>query len=525
MESKGKVLITGAAGFVGTHLVKLLKDRGYSVVAMVRENTDTAYLKSLDVDIKKADLRIKESLVPAFEGVDAVVHLATTMKGPWTEYEESTINGTRRLLEVAEEQGIKKFVFISSIAVYDVMLSNSNEITEDSPLNTRDASNYERSKIEAENVVKEFAEKGVNCSILRSGVIYGPKGPVFPPRLGFGAGSNRYLAIGDGKNRIPFIYIHHLTEAIRLALESDQSNREIFNVVDDQDIFQDDYLNAYRQQVNSGFRTFHIPFKVMKVFGKVVAFLLDLLKRPTPIREAYLHLCAHQVNYPNTKLKEKLGWNPSTKPQEALQATMADIKERGSRHRALDLRKARLPLSLQRPMNVALVGCGVIAKTHLDILKKIGNVHIVALCDTNIEAARDLAKQYGSASAYDSVDEMLDKQKIDAVHILTPPQGRKEIVQKVAEKGCHILLEKPMALNADDAREMIAIADKNKVQICLGHNHLFDPPMLKARQLIARGAVGKIVHAESWYGFNLGANLSSRYMTPGAEQHWSMHLP
>ena len=74
-----------------------------------------------------------------------------------------------------------------------------------------------------------------------------------------------------------------------------------------------------------------------------------------------------------------------------------------------------------------------------------------------------------------------------------------------------------MALNATDAAAIVAIAKCNGVQVCIGHNHVFDPPMIEARKLIADRALGEILYAESWYGVNLGANLSARYMIPGGK--------
>ena len=75
---KQKILISGAAGFVGRHLVKSLRENDYEVIAMVRENTDTAFLEALGVWIVKGDLRSKVSLQGGFsEPYDSVVHLAT----------------------------------------------------------------------------------------------------------------------------------------------------------------------------------------------------------------------------------------------------------------------------------------------------------------------------------------------------------------------------------------------------------------------------------------------------------------
>ncbi|MDE2027688.1 MAG: NAD-dependent epimerase/dehydratase family protein, partial [Candidatus Omnitrophica bacterium] len=305
------VLVTGAAGFVGKHLVKRLKKDGYTVTALVRENTDTSFLDESGVKIVRADLREKASLYPAFEGIEAVVHLATTMKGQWNEYEESTINGTRRLLEIAKEKNVSRFIFLSSIAVYDVY-STQKEVTEDTLLNDENkASNYEKSKILAERVVGEFAQKGLATVILRSGVIYGPGGALFVPRLGFGFGSSRYLTVGDGKNRIPLVYVQSLVDAICLALVKDGIAGEVFTIVDDQNIDQNQYLQAVKESVVPSLKVSHVPLSFMSLIGACMTGLLGLLKRPSPIRSVYLHLCDRQIYYSNKKAGELLGWSSS----------------------------------------------------------------------------------------------------------------------------------------------------------------------------------------------------------------------
>ncbi|MCB9746956.1 MAG: NAD-dependent epimerase/dehydratase family protein [Candidatus Omnitrophica bacterium] len=523
--SKKTILVTGAAGFVGRHLLKHLQSRDYDIVAMVRENTDVAFLEQMGIRYIKADLRVKESLYPLFDKVDHVVHLATTMKGPWEEYEESTVNGTRRLLEITKEKGIQGFTFISSIAVYDVFSADNGVLTEGSKINDNNLSMYEKSKIQAEAQVQSFIHDGLAGVILRCGVIYGPGGALFPPRLGFASGKNKYLTIGSGLNRIPFVYVENLVEAIRLTIENPSSHGETFNIVDDQDIAQLEYLNMVKTHVNPSLKVCKIPYGVWLTFSQCVGVLLKLLKRPSPLRKVYLYQCRQQLTYSNRKAKNKLGWKPSQNSQSAMLTTMKWFKDQQTHHRIVDPKLARKTVLLKKPQNVALIGCGVIAKTHLQILNRIDGVNVVGLFDQNIQAAEALVKEFGRGKAYASLDDLLNNEKIDVVHILTPPQSRKEIAQKCAQKGCHLFLEKPMAMDSHDAKAILAAANEFNVKLCVGHNHLFDPPMIKARQLIIDGEVGKILSVESWYGFNLGANLTSRYMVPGAENHWSMQLP
>ncbi len=523
-QTNKRILITGAAGFVGQHLVHYLQDQGYQIVALVRENTDTLALKG--VEIFRGDLRQKDSLYPAFaQPFDAIVHLATTMKGPWEEYKESTVQGTRRLLEIARDRKVNRFIYMSSIAVHEASPNSQAVITEYSPLVKQGLSHYERSKIEAEGIVQEFMKEGVACTILRSGVIYGPGGALYPPRLGLGLGEKRYLVIGNGENRIPLTFVENLNYAVKLAIEKDEAVGGIFNIVDDQVITQQEFLQAVKKEVNPSLKVIRIPYAVMIGIGKLLGIFWGILKRPSPIRKSYLSLCAHQLDYSNEKVKEVLGWSSIHKPPEALKKTCQWFKQRQIHPKDVDIRILKTSVRLADPVNVGIVGCGVIARSHLEILKKIGNLKVVGLCDSQAEAAERLSREFGGTAVYKNLGQMMAKERLDAVHILTPPQGRLELVRSAARQRCAIFLEKPMALNAEEAREMIKAAQKSGAVICLGHNHLFDPPMIEARRLITRGAVGDVLCVESWYGFNLSSNLNSRYMLPGVERHWSMQLP
>jgi nucleoside-diphosphate-sugar epimerase/predicted dehydrogenase len=523
---KQKILITGAAGFVGRHLVKSLREHDYEVIAMVRENTDTAFLKALGVWIVKGDLRNQASLQQVFrESYDGIVHVATTMKGPWEEYWEGTVQGTRRLVELAAEKDVKKFVFLSSISVYDLSSLHGSCIDENTPLMPETCADYyEKSKILAEKEVKKFFTSAMTCTILRPGAVYGPGGAVFVSRLGFSAGKT-FVVIGNGENRIPLVYVGNLVEAIRLTLESDWAQGEIFNIIDDPSISQNRYLQAIKSQAKPWLRIVRVPYPVAIMLTEMLNIFLKIVKQSSPLRRPYLYTCSHQLEYSTAKAKQKLAWKPKYVAEEALAQTVHWLAESRLNPKIVDAKRHRRPITLQRPVRVGLIGCGVIATTHLDILKTIANVEIVGLCDTNLQAAEALSLQHGSIPPFKTPEEMFRQQKIDVVHILTPPQSRKALVEIAARHKAHIFLEKPMAFNAADAAAIVAIAKCHGVQVCIGHNHVFDPPMIEARKLIADGALGEVLYAESWYGVNLGANLDARYMIPGAENHWTMQLP
>lgn len=520
-----RVLVTGAAGFVGRHLMKALIQRGYTVKAMVRQNTDSTDLTGRGAVVVTGDLRIPETLSSCLENFDAVIHLASTVKGPWEEYLETTIQGTRRLLETAGQKQVKKFIFMSSIAVYETLSLRSETITEDSPLMHQDFSFYERSKIEAEKVVGEFQKNGMDCVILRSGVIYGPGGTLFPPRLGLSLGPRRFLVIGNGHNRIPLVYIDNLIDAIMAAVENPAASGQIFNIVDDQNIPQNDYLAAVKNSVCSDLTIHPTPYALAAGVSSLMGLMLRFIGRPNPFRIVYLNLCARQINYSNERAKRILGWHPRVGSKEAMGKTMIWFKQKTTVFKDADLKLTHATIELKKSLHVGIVGCGVIAQTHGDILKKIKNARIVGLCDCNAEAAFQMAQSYGGLKTYTNLETMLKREQVDVVHILTPPQSHKDLTLQAAQQKCHVFVEKPMAMNTDEAKAMVEASKANHIKLCIGHNHLFDPPMVQARRLIAKGALGQILYAESWYGFNLGENLTSRYLLTGAEKHWAMNLP
>jgi predicted dehydrogenase len=146
-------------------------------------------------------------------------------------------------------------------------------------------------------------------------------------------------------------------------------------------------------------------------------------------------------------------------------------------------------------LKVAIVGCGAIAGIrHIPaFLKLTKQVVLQAVCDRNEKLARSTAQRYGVPGVYADLTGMLAKEKPDIVDICTPPQTHAALTLEAIESGCHILLEKPMALTTADCDKMAKAAAARNVQLCIIHNQLFYPPVIKAREMVARGAIGDFI--------------------------------
>ena len=143
-------------------------------------------------------------------------------------------------------------------------------------------------------------------------------------------------------------------------------------------------------------------------------------------------------------------------------------------------------------LKVGIVGCGAVARErHIPGFRKIKNKATVqAVCDKNENLAHNMAKEYGIPNAYSDISEMLAKEKLDIVDICVPQQIHAPLAIQALERGCHVLIEKPMALKTSECDEMIEASRNYGGKLCIVHNVLFHPPFLKAKELVARGAIG-----------------------------------
>jgi len=151
------------------------------------------------------------------------------------------------------------------------------------------------------------------------------------------------------------------------------------------------------------------------------------------------------------------------------------------------------------PLKVGIVGCGLIADSHLSALRKISRCKPISICDINLERAKRIAERYKIPRIYGELSDMLEQEQLDIVHILTPPQLHATLSMQAMDKGCNVLVEKPMAVSIEEADKMIASANKNNVKLSVCHNFLFYPCVQKAIALFHEGRLGRLVGLELFF--------------------------
>jgi predicted dehydrogenase len=171
-------------------------------------------------------------------------------------------------------------------------------------------------------------------------------------------------------------------------------------------------------------------------------------------------------------------------------------------------------------LKVAVIGAGFISSNrHLPAWRSLGDkVELVGLSDLNREMALKVAAQFNVRNVYSDVAEMIAKEKPDVVDICTPPATHAKLALLAMENGCHMLIEKPMALTNADCDAIVASAKKHNVKVCVGHTGLFYEPFIRGRKQMERGAIGK------FQGMRIVISTPTDYMT-SSRDHWAHKLP
>jgi predicted dehydrogenase/nucleoside-diphosphate-sugar epimerase len=143
---------------------------------------------------------------------------------------------------------------------------------------------------------------------------------------------------------------------------------------------------------------------------------------------------------------------------------------------------------------VAFLGTGYIADWHAQCIASVDGVKLAAVCDRILPKAQSLAGKYGVAGVYGSLEEMLSAEKLDAVHILLPPNLHFSAAKTILEAGVSVLLEKPMCDRADDCDALVKLAAERGLRLGVAHNFLFAPPYEQLRRDLRGGILGRIDH-------------------------------
>ena len=171
-------------------------------------------------------------------------------------------------------------------------------------------------------------------------------------------------------------------------------------------------------------------------------------------------------------------------------------------------------------MKVGLVGCGVIGLSHLKKVKKLLPDVKIFLCDVNEQKCKEFMERYKVDGFYNCIDDLLNKENPESVHILTPPTYHFEIAKKCLEADANVFIEKPITDTSDEFKTLLQIAEfKNKI-LCGDYSTLGMPILLRAKEEIEKGELGRLISIHvDWAGSP--GDFSIPYSDP---YHWAYKL-
>lgn len=150
---------------------------------------------------------------------------------------------------------------------------------------------------------------------------------------------------------------------------------------------------------------------------------------------------------------------------------------------------------------------------------------MVGVCDREPLMAEQLYQRFPIKARFTALDELLDKSRPDVVHITTPPQTHFEVARFCLEQGCHVYVEKPFTLYAEETQRLLDLAERKNLKVTAGHNEQFSHVAQRMRALVQSGYLGEHpVHMESSYGYDLGDPNYARALF-GDKHHWVRRLP
>jgi len=241
------VLVTGATGFIGPRVVHALRARETPVRALVRDPSRGSRLVAWGVELVRGDVTDPASLRAACEGVDAVVHLVSIIRGSRADFERVMAQGARDLVAAAREAGVRRLVLASALGLDE---------------RTKDAVPYYAAKWEMERAVRE---SGLEHVIFRPSFVFGRDGGVLPTFVRLARYAPVTPIIGPGTQRLQPIWVEDLAEHFARAVTLPAAAGRTFELGGPDALSWDEFWVRLKRVLGVRRPSVHVPFAVMRL--------------------------------------------------------------------------------------------------------------------------------------------------------------------------------------------------------------------------------------------------------------------
>ncbi|MHA2366217.1 MAG: NAD-dependent epimerase/dehydratase family protein [Candidatus Hodarchaeales archaeon] len=321
------VLVTGASGLLGSHVVRLLfLAKKFIPIPMVRTEEQASEWRNLGLNPVLADLMNTTITLP--KSIWAIIHTAAVVDD-WVDKSAAfTVNveGTHRLIESALKTDCNRFIHISTIGVYGH--SPYTDATEEQPF--KKTSVYENTKIKAEKVVNSYLDntKGLKFIILRPPSMYGEGDRHIIPKYKKYIQKRKFLFINNGKNLYPIIHAADAAQAVLLSLQKDDiTSGSKYHLSDDTRITLRRFIEILAENLNIEPKFRSIPFWPAFILSTFFEIAGKIRKKEPWIFRKRIKYLGRDRHVDITKAKEELGFQPKINSEIGISRTLKWIKE------------------------------------------------------------------------------------------------------------------------------------------------------------------------------------------------------
>ena len=323
-----KILVTGANGFIGSNLVKRLVKDGHSVNSLVRKTSDLKFLSGVDTELHYGDISDIESIKHAMKDVEKVYHVAGLAAdyGAFSLFEKVNFQGTKNVAQTACREGVKKFIYISTVAFHGFGKTNMNE---ESPI-ADDLIPYAKTKYMAEQWLWDFdKESKMHITAVRPGNVFGINDRTFMSKYLEAMIAGKFSEVNKGKSKTCPVFSDNLIDIITLVGNEDKANGNAFIATDGLDIDWHTFNKKLADALGTKLPKTSIPYPVAYTAAKIyygIHKALGIKSEPflTPYR---INNGGKDYHFSIKKLNDFFGYNPKVDIDTAVQKTVRWYKK------------------------------------------------------------------------------------------------------------------------------------------------------------------------------------------------------
>ncbi len=328
MKNPPIAVVTGANGFVGSHLVDHLLDKGYRVRCLIRKTSDTKWLRDKEVEIHNCGLFDREGLRKAFDGVEYVYHVAGVVKSKKPEgYFKGNVDTTRSLLETALEfnETIKRFLVVSSQTAAGPSFDEKPVVESDEP---HPITTYGRSKLAQENLAKEYMDR-LPITICRAPAVYGERDTeIFIFFQTFAKGL--FTTIGFDRKLISLIHADDLVRGFIQAAESEVATGQIYFISSEKFYTWEEIGDITKKIMNKKPLHIKVPHFMVYSIASIAQFFTLFSSKPATLNiEKAKDITRHAWICSTLKAVDQIGYRQELSAEEGIKKTVDWYKQQG----------------------------------------------------------------------------------------------------------------------------------------------------------------------------------------------------